>query len=177
MSEGHELPEVVREKPVARDTNASETALLLTYLWTHDAACPVCKYNLRGLTVPRYPECGNELRLTVGVKKPYLRTLVTMMVALCLPGGCGLLVWIIILTEVVRFGSLRGFPDYHDEPGAALLVLAVMFTVIPTGLSIALHKKFILLETKIQVTLVALAVMWDVVLLLVLLGLIFEVLH
>ena len=34
---------------------------LITYLATHDAPCPGCWYNLRGIDQPICPECGLEL--------------------------------------------------------------------------------------------------------------------
>lgn len=40
--------------------------MLLDFIAEHDAACPVCGYNLRALTRPVCPECGHELVLTVG---------------------------------------------------------------------------------------------------------------
>jgi hypothetical protein len=44
----------------------ADTARLLEFLEHHDAPCPVCGYNLRGLTAPRCPECDHALELTVG---------------------------------------------------------------------------------------------------------------
>lgn len=43
--------------------------MLLAFLREHEAACPVCAYNLRGLTRPRCPECGHDLVLTVGTAR------------------------------------------------------------------------------------------------------------
>jgi hypothetical protein len=50
---------------VAATTNRAQD-MLLDFLREHDAACPVCGYNLRALTRPICPECGHELVLTVG---------------------------------------------------------------------------------------------------------------
>jgi len=36
---------------------------LTAYLATHDAPCPGCKYNLRGIQQPQCPECGRVLTL------------------------------------------------------------------------------------------------------------------
>ena len=55
--------------PEARATTAPPTraqAMLLEFLREHDAACPVCGYNLKTLTRPICPECGQELVLAVG---------------------------------------------------------------------------------------------------------------
>lgn len=43
--------------------------MLLAFLREYDAPCPVCGYNLRALTRPVCPECGNELVLTVGATR------------------------------------------------------------------------------------------------------------
>ncbi len=43
-----------------------ETGSLLRFLQGRDHACPRCDYNLRNLTRPVCPECGEELKLTVG---------------------------------------------------------------------------------------------------------------
>jgi hypothetical protein len=47
----------------------TQDTMLLDFLRRHDAACPVCRYNLRGLTRPICPECNQELVLTVGVRR------------------------------------------------------------------------------------------------------------
>jgi hypothetical protein len=46
-------------------TKDSESSLLVQWLDGRDAECPVCSYNLRGLTVPVCPECAAPLRLAV----------------------------------------------------------------------------------------------------------------
>ncbi|HEV7298939.1 MAG TPA: hypothetical protein VGN72_06195 [Tepidisphaeraceae bacterium] len=55
----------------AQDSKAASGAaqMLLAFLREHDAACPVCGYNLRALTRPVCPECGHELVLTVGAAR------------------------------------------------------------------------------------------------------------
>lgn len=54
----------VHEAPTTR---AQE--MLLDFLREHEAPCPVCGYNLKALTRPICPECGNDLVLTVGVPR------------------------------------------------------------------------------------------------------------
>ncbi|MHC5023077.1 MAG: hypothetical protein ACYTGG_04090 [Planctomycetota bacterium] len=39
--------------------------LLQAFLASHDAACPVCSYNLRGVAGSKCPECGHGLALAV----------------------------------------------------------------------------------------------------------------
>jgi len=43
--------------------------LLLEFLREHEAPCPVCGYNLKALTRPVCPECGQELVLAVGAAR------------------------------------------------------------------------------------------------------------
>jgi hypothetical protein len=54
-------------QPHAPPTTTPAQKLLLDFLRDHDAACPVCRYNLRALTTPICPECHQHLTLTVGV--------------------------------------------------------------------------------------------------------------
>lgn len=56
--------EQVHEAGDAATSRAQE--MLLEFLRDHDAACPVCGYNVRALTRPICPECRQELTLTVG---------------------------------------------------------------------------------------------------------------
>jgi hypothetical protein len=44
---------------------ADPDAALAVYLAAHDAMCPRCSYNLRGVEAARCPECGTGLRLTL----------------------------------------------------------------------------------------------------------------
>ena len=43
---------------VASPAVPTDADLLAQYLSSHDAPCPACGYNLRGLTESRCPECG-----------------------------------------------------------------------------------------------------------------------
>ncbi len=56
-------------------TASRRQEMLLELLRDHDAACPVCGYNVRSLTRPICPECRHELVLTVGVLRLRLRWL------------------------------------------------------------------------------------------------------
>src|SRR5687767_11236368 len=69
----------------------SDEAALLGYLRDRDVACPLCTYNLRGLTTCRCPECGRELPLSVGLVEPRIGAWVTCLVAITAAGGLGLM--------------------------------------------------------------------------------------
>lgn len=47
-------------------------AFLADFLAQHDAPCPVCSYNLRGVALPRCPECDSPITLTVGSEQARL---------------------------------------------------------------------------------------------------------
>src|SRR3982750_4121820 len=51
----------------APTTRAQE--MLLDFLREHEAPCPLCGYNLKALTRPICPECGQELMLAVGAAR------------------------------------------------------------------------------------------------------------
>ncbi len=76
---------------------ASDEVALVDYLRGRDVACPLCNYNVRGLTSNRCPECGRELELTVGLVEPRIGAWVTCLVAVTAAGGMGLMAIFTIL--------------------------------------------------------------------------------
>jgi len=113
----------------AADPNADE-AVLLEYLKTHDALCPLCKYNLRNLTVPRCPECGRGLRLTVGMTEPYLLPWVLLTVFMAMAASVGVLfLAICILEGPPDFGSLNS-REIAPCSGACWGLLAIPLTLM-----------------------------------------------
>lgn len=78
---------------------SSDEAALLDYLRARDVACPLCAYNLRGLTASRCPECGREIRLSVGLVEPRIGAWVTCLVAVTIASGMGLFV---VLSTIPR---------------------------------------------------------------------------
>ena len=60
-----------------------ETESLLRFLQGRDHACPKCSYNLRNLTRPVCPECGEELKLTVG-RRNFRDSLLFLVLAPCI---------------------------------------------------------------------------------------------
>jgi len=120
-----------------------DTALLLTYLQTHDAPCPLCKYNLRNLVVPRCPECGRQLELTVGITEPFMLpwTLTTVFVAMA--AGIGI---------IFIVGSMaHGLPGWHDIPAFPCMAMFYSLLAIPlTAFLIAARRKFMKLPIAAQ---------------------------
>ena len=58
-----------KSEQVQEATTNRAQDMLLDFLRDHDAACPVCGYNLRALSRPICPECRQELVLTVGATR------------------------------------------------------------------------------------------------------------
>lgn len=59
----------------------SDAVLLETMLRDRDVPCPRCAYNLRSLTSPRCPECGDEITISRLVNRP---TIINFPYTLCL---------------------------------------------------------------------------------------------
>jgi hypothetical protein len=70
----------------------AEQAMLAEYLRERDVACPSCKYNLRGLTTARCPECGQQIKITITLKEPYLKAWIALVAASCISAGMGIFV-------------------------------------------------------------------------------------
>ena len=101
------------ESEVAMAAREEEVALV-EFLRHRDAACPLCEYNLRGLTSARCPECGRELRLSIGLTEPYLRAWVLLAFAAFGGGGTGLFFLLMVLRV--------GWPRTPGPPVAELLI-------------------------------------------------------
>jgi hypothetical protein len=66
------LPKGEGDSPSAPPTLRPRDIMLLDFLREHDAACPVCGYNVRALTRPVCPECKQQLTLTVGAERLHM---------------------------------------------------------------------------------------------------------
>jgi hypothetical protein len=101
-------------------TRTDERALL-DFLRERDVPCPLCRYNLRALTTPRCPECGRELRLSVGLVEPRQGAWLTGQIALTAAAGIGLM--------IILFCSANGWPE-GGNPRQGLLNAAFTFHLL-----------------------------------------------
>lgn len=82
-----------------------DTAALIAWLERHDEPCPVCRYQLRGLTEPRCPECAADLTLGVASPGAIVGPLLLAMAACALAVGFDF-VQITVLLIISAFGGL-----------------------------------------------------------------------
>ena len=111
----------------------TEEQLLLEYLSSRDVACPRCAYNLRALTSPRCPECGEELKLKIATTEPYLKAWITLAASIAALAGVGIL----FLCLITRFG----WPPYMRISGDIATVFSFVSPVLLWPV-IALRRKF-----------------------------------
>jgi hypothetical protein len=132
---------------------ASDDTFLIAWLFDRDAECPLCKYNLRGLTSPRCPECGEALRLGVSLVEPYLKAWMAVAAGLLLPAGVGLLFLIAVTRE--------GWPP--RAPLWANIALAYIIGCIPLSIaSLARRRNFLRLSRPAQHTIAG--IVWSALL-------------
>jgi hypothetical protein len=144
MNEVAEAPQCSEVTAAADDASA-----LVEYLRDRDEPCPLCRYNLRGLTGARCPECGRALRLSVGLVEPLLGP--WLLAAVPLIGCAGLGVFGV-------FGLAKsGWPD-HGEPIGLKIALVMFMGSIPLALAAVMQRRrFLQLPRRRQGVLGALA--------------------
>lgn len=89
--------------PEAPAADAPESPLS-AYLASHDAPCPHCRYNLRGVTTGMCPECGREVRLSLETPRRL--------------GGRGPLILALLLVVLVG-GAVSGVRQWASVRAAA----------------------------------------------------------
>ncbi len=123
-------------EPSSIGTNATDKApshndrLLVEFLESNDAPCPVCGYNVRRLTRPVCPECQHHLQLTVGASDVSLRWFLAMIAPGVFSGIAAVFLAIpIIVSPLAGNGAAPGFIVATDAFGfvsgaAALIMMA-----------------------------------------------------
>jgi hypothetical protein len=100
--------------------------MLLEFLREYDAACPVCGYNLRALTRPVCPECGQELVLAVGAARLRLGWLMAAVAPGFFSGIAAVFVLVpIVLRLAIGDGKMSPMLNAMDLFGWCSGVLAI----------------------------------------------------
>ena len=99
------------EDQLAQGELAEHDARLRAYLGGHDEPCPMCEYNLRGLTGTVCPECGEALRLRVSLSEPKMAAYLCGLIGLSVGVGFSgiILAFGVVGTLMYGFG---GGPPY-----------------------------------------------------------------
>jgi hypothetical protein len=113
--------------PPESNSPPDDEADLVRWLANRDAGCPVCGYNLRALTIPRCPECGERLQLGVRAVDPRLAPWIVLLVFVCAAGGVGLMFLIAVIVD--------GFPPSGRIP------LCLIIAMAPTAIVIACTRR------------------------------------
>jgi DNA-directed RNA polymerase subunit RPC12/RpoP len=89
-------------------TAVGETELLVAYLRDRDVDCPSCGYNVRNLTSPRCPECGEALVMQLRLAEPKQKMMITGLVGLSAGLGFSLLLLLYWFATVIARGRTGG---------------------------------------------------------------------
>ncbi len=135
---------------------ASDDARLLAWLAEHDEACPLCRYNLRGLTVTRCPECRTSLALTVGAPRLRFGAWILGVISCALGLGFDGVMCAVMTITVVRQMVIQGpafampfmFARIYLTLGAlafaSLLGLLVMFRIRRRWLGMPIRRQWLI---------------------------------
>jgi hypothetical protein len=127
---------------------SNDDAMLLQFVRDREVPCPVCKYNLHALTVPRCPECGRALCLTVGAVEPFLAAWIITAIGSFGSSGIGALLTAFAICRPVHF---------HD-PTQYLAWWSFTFSVPLAIGTVMFRRKFLRLPRGIQWILAVLVV-------------------
>lgn len=144
----------------AHTDGEADVQALIEFLRERNAWCPACRYNLRGLTTPRCPECGRELRLSVGVTEPFLRAWILLAVSTFASAGLGFLFAWLLLRE-----------GYPPDRGALRLDIFYFILMVPTAfLVLATRRRFLRLSSSVQWRIAGFAAIMDIIAFIVLIS-------
>lgn len=101
--------------------------MLCAYLADHDAPCPICGYNLRGVTLGVCPECECPIELGVSSSSSFLGAWLLALLAFAMPLSFDLLVGLMMTVGVVMSGG-------ENAEGVFLMVSLVTLTMVCVGM-------------------------------------------
>jgi len=116
-----------------RAGEADRAAALQAYLADHDHACPLCRYNLRGLRGVRCPECDFALRLQLAIVERWRAAWLAGLVGLAMTLGANVLGGSLLLGAVLSGAR-------STEPTGKLVLMFGVPAVV-AGASVALYLR------------------------------------
>jgi hypothetical protein len=115
--------------PTDQGRAQDDAGRLIDFLRSRDAPCPQCGYNLRDLTSPRCPECGQLLQLSVTLVEPYLKAWIALSAVMCAGAGLGTL-WLVIIV-------MEGWPG----PFPGKVAVAMHIAMIPLAAIVVVKRR------------------------------------
>ena len=109
---------------LARDPSPE---MLRDYLAEHDAPCPVCAYNLRGVTLAVCPECECPIELGVSSSSSFLGAWLLALLSFAMPLSFDLIVGTMMLVGVIMSAG-------ENPEGVFLLVSLSTLTMVSVGM-------------------------------------------
>jgi len=100
--------------------------MLRAFLADHDAPCPVCGYNLRGVILPVCPECESPIELGVASAQSRLGAWLLALLAFAMPLSFDILVGLMMIVGVVLSGG-------ENAEGVFLMVALLTLTAVSIG--------------------------------------------
>lgn len=114
---------------------------LITYLREHEDNCPLCGYNLRGLTRPVCPECGRGIVLTVGLQDTFSYAWAVALIGQALSGGMG--------AFLLMMYCLGEGPPMH-RPAERYACTMFLLALPVTGILLLVRRRFYRLPVGVQ---------------------------
>lgn len=101
--------------------------MLRAFLADNDAPCPVCGYNLRGVTLGLCPECQSPIELGVSSSSSYLGAWLLALLAFAMPLSFDILIGLMMTVGVIMSGG-------ENAEGVFLMVALVTLTMVCVGM-------------------------------------------
>ena len=120
----------------------SDGEFLRHWLSQRSEHCPLCRYNLRGLSSDRCPECGRELRLAVHLVELSQFWWLTLFIPLAMVAGIGALFVVVMLKE----GRV-------PNGGQGLIFAAMLSSIVGmplAGMCLMFRRRFLRLRNGVQ---------------------------
>ncbi len=101
--------------------------MLCAFLSEHDAPCPVCAYNLRGVTLGVCPECECPIELGVASSSSYLGAWLLALLSFAMPLSFDVLIGLMMVVGVIMSAG-------ENPEGVFLLVSLATLTMVSVGM-------------------------------------------
>jgi hypothetical protein len=139
----HMPDELLTAADVESAPRAPDEVALLDLLRDRDVSCPLCRYNLRGLSSTRCPECGRELRLSIGLLEPRQGAWLTAQIAVTAAAGIGVMIAVVSI--------MQGWPTGDDKQTLLNAMFVFHLAMIPAATMLLIcRRRYLRLRRDVQ---------------------------